>query len=45
LYLHSQIHGKLISELTSLTQAIALDAERLRGHQSDLLTGEPAIRD
>ena len=24
---------------------MALDAERLRAHQTDLLTGEPAIRD
>lgn len=43
--LHSQIHAKLQSELASLTQAMALDAERLRANQSDLLAGEPAIRD
>lgn len=32
-------------ELASLTQAFALDAERLRAIQSDLLAGDPAIRD
>ena len=43
--LHSQVHAKLSSELASLTQAMALDGERLRAHQNDLLAGEPAIRD
>ncbi|KAI8998711.1 UEV-domain-containing protein [Trametes punicea] len=33
------------SELASLSQAMALDAERLRANQTDLLAGEPAIRD
>lgn len=28
-----------------MSQAMALDAERLRAHQKDLLAGEPAIRD
>lgn len=45
LQLYSQIQGKLASELASLSQAMTLDAERLRAHQADLLTGEPAIRD
>lgn len=43
--LHEQVHAKLASELASLTQAMALDGERLRAHQNDLLAGEPAIRD
>lgn len=43
--MHAQIHEKLTSELASLSQAMALDAERLRAHQADLLSGEPAIRD
>ncbi|KIM87029.1 hypothetical protein PILCRDRAFT_815462 [Piloderma croceum F 1598] len=45
LRLHSQIHAKLTSELASLSQAMALDTERLRAHQTDILSGEPAIRD
>lgn len=45
LRLHSQIHAKLTSELASLSQAMALDTERLHAHQTDLLSGEPAIRD
>ena len=45
LQLHGQIRDKLTSEFASLSQAMALDAERLRAHQADLLTGEPAIRD
>ncbi|KAF7294965.1 UEV-domain-containing protein [Mycena indigotica] len=43
--LHSAIHSKLIAELSSLQQALSIDAERLRAHQADLLAGEPAIRD
>ncbi|KAF6765172.1 UEV-domain-containing protein [Ephemerocybe angulata] len=43
--LHRQVHHKLTSELHSLSKALALDAERLRAHQNDLLAGEPAIRD
>jgi len=43
--LHSKVHAKLTSELNSSIHAIALDAERLRAHQTDLLAGEPAIRD
>lgn len=39
------MHAKLQSELASLQHAMALDAERLRAHQADLLAGEPAIRD
>ena len=45
LRLHEQVQAKLRSELASLQQAMALDAERLRAHQADLLAGEPAIRD
>jgi ESCRT-I complex subunit TSG101 len=45
LSLHQQVHRKLSSELNSLSQALALDAERLRAQQSDLLAGEPAIKD
>ena len=45
LQLHAQIEGNLTSELASLSHAMALDAERLRAHQADLLAGEPAIRD
>ncbi|KAI0082701.1 UEV-domain-containing protein [Panus rudis PR-1116 ss-1] len=39
------VHAKLTSELASLEQVMALDAERLRALQNDLLAGEPAIRD
>ncbi|KAJ7172514.1 UEV domain-containing protein [Mycena filopes] len=45
LRLHAAVHAKLSSELASLGHALALDAERLRAHQADLLAGEPAIRD
>jgi ESCRT-I complex subunit TSG101 len=45
LRLHAQVHEKLKSELNSLSQALSLDAERLRAHQADLLLGEPAIKD
>ncbi|KAF9532944.1 UEV domain-containing protein [Crepidotus variabilis] len=45
LRLHAQVHQKVTSELNSLAQALALDAERLRAHQADLLAGEPAIKD
>lgn len=45
LRLHSQVHDKFGSELASLSQVILLDAERLRAQQTDLLAGEPAIRD
>ncbi|KAI0664890.1 UEV-domain-containing protein [Cubamyces menziesii] len=45
LRLHDQVHAKISSELASLSQAMALDAERLRANQADLLAGEPAIRD
>ncbi|KAF8163268.1 UEV domain-containing protein [Crassisporium funariophilum] len=43
--LQAQVHQKLVSELNSLSQALALDADRLRTYQTDLLTGEPAIKD
>ncbi|KAI0321637.1 UEV domain-containing protein [Amylostereum chailletii] len=45
LRLHAAAHDKLSSELASLAQVMALDADRLRAHQRDLLAGEPAIRD
>ncbi|KAJ7452462.1 UEV domain-containing protein [Mycena galericulata] len=45
LRLHAAVHAKFSTELASLGQALALDAERLRAHQADLLAGEPAIRD
>jgi ESCRT-I complex subunit TSG101 len=45
LHLHAEVHHKLMSELGSLSEALATDAERLRAHQTDLLNGEPAIRD
>ncbi|KAF4614691.1 hypothetical protein D9613_003029 [Agrocybe pediades] len=45
LRLQSEVHQKFTSELSSLSQALALDAERLRAQQSDLLAGEPAIKD
>ncbi|KAF7304853.1 UEV-domain-containing protein [Mycena kentingensis (nom. inval.)] len=43
--LHATLHSKLTAELASLQHALAIDAERLRAHQADLLAGEPAIRD
>ena len=43
--MHAQVHEKLKSELYSLTRALALDSEKLRAHQADLLLGEPAIKD
>ncbi|KAH9951378.1 UEV domain-containing protein [Amylocystis lapponica] len=45
LALHGRVHARVSSELASLAQAMALDAERLRAHQADLLAGTPAIRD
>ncbi|KAI0934374.1 hypothetical protein AcW1_005917 [Taiwanofungus camphoratus] len=45
LRLHTQVHAKLQSELASLSHAMVIDAERLLAHQTDLLAGEPAIRD
>ncbi|KAI0781019.1 UEV domain-containing protein [Trametes elegans] len=45
LRLHDEVHAKVSSELASLSQAMALDSERLRANQADLLAGEPAIRD
>ncbi|KAI0064599.1 UEV-domain-containing protein [Artomyces pyxidatus] len=45
LSLHARVHAKVTSELASLAQAMALDAKRLRAHQTDLLAGEPAVRD
>lgn len=45
LRLHAAVHAKFTNELASLSQALALDTERLRAHQKDLLSGEPAIRD
>jgi ESCRT-I complex subunit TSG101 len=45
LALHANVHAKFSSELASLQHALALDAERLRAHQTDLLAGAPAVRD
>ncbi|KAG1905691.1 UEV-domain-containing protein [Suillus fuscotomentosus] len=45
LRLHAQVHDKIASELASLSHVMLLDGERLRAQQTDLLTGEPAIRD
>jgi len=45
LQLQARIYDKLESEMNSLSHALALDAERLRALQADLLAGEPAIRD
>ncbi|KAH7916050.1 UEV domain-containing protein [Hygrophoropsis aurantiaca] len=45
LRLHAQLHQKIHSELASLSQVMQLDAERLHAQQTDLLAGEPAIRD
>ncbi|KAI0302259.1 UEV domain-containing protein [Russula brevipes] len=45
LQLHARVHEKLRAELASVSQAMTLDAERLRAQQADLLTGVPAIRD
>ncbi|KAK7693592.1 hypothetical protein QCA50_003161 [Cerrena zonata] len=45
LQIHAHVYQKITSELASLSQVMALDAERLRAHQKDLLAGEPAIRD
>ncbi|KAH9484300.1 Tumor susceptibility gene 101 protein [Psilocybe cubensis] len=45
LRLQSEVHRKLTAELNSLSQALAIDAERLRAQQADLLAGEPAIKD
>lgn len=45
LRLHAEVYNKFMSEIGSLSGALATDAERLRAHQTDLLNGEPAIRD
>ncbi|CAA7271732.1 unnamed protein product [Cyclocybe aegerita] len=45
LRLQTEVHQKLTSELNSLSQALSLDAEKLRAQQADLLAGEPAIKD
>ncbi|KIJ69427.1 hypothetical protein HYDPIDRAFT_106038 [Hydnomerulius pinastri MD-312] len=45
LQLHAQVHDKIRSEFSSLSQVMLLDAERLRAQQTDLLAGEPAVRD
>ncbi|KAF8636554.1 hypothetical protein AX17_003366 [Amanita inopinata Kibby_2008] len=45
LQLHGTLHDRIGMEMDSLSQALALDAERLRTLQTDLLAGEPAIRD
>lgn len=45
LRLHALVHDKIASELASLSHVMLLDGERLRAQQTDLLAGEPAIRD
>ncbi|KIL69714.1 hypothetical protein M378DRAFT_184118 [Amanita muscaria Koide BX008] len=45
LQLHSHVHDKIKLEISTLSQGIASDTERLRALQADLLAGEPAIRD
>ena len=45
LQLHAQVNDKLRSEFSSLSQLVLLEADRLRAQQTDLLAGEPAIRD
>ena len=45
LQLQARIQDKVESEMNSLSHALALDAERLRALQADLLAGEPAIKD
>ncbi|KAG9318446.1 hypothetical protein JVU11DRAFT_537 [Chiua virens] len=45
LQLHAHVHDKMRSEFSSLSQLILLETDRLRTQQSDLLAGEPAIRD
>lgn len=45
LQLHAQVHDKIRSEFSSLSQLTLLETDRLRTQQTDLLAGEPAIRD
>jgi ESCRT-I complex subunit TSG101 len=45
LHLQRQVQEKFAAEFASFSQAMALDTERLRAQQADLLAGEPAIRD
>ncbi|KAG8932910.1 hypothetical protein FRC02_000337 [Tulasnella sp. 418] len=45
LQLHAKLHQKFTTELASLAQTLSSDSERLRSTQTDLLNGEPAIRD
>ncbi|KAH0830535.1 hypothetical protein J3R83DRAFT_1987 [Lanmaoa asiatica] len=45
LQLHAHVHDKIRSEFSSLSQLMILEADRLRAQQTDLLAGEPAIRD
>jgi ESCRT-I complex subunit TSG101 len=45
LALHSALHAKLHASLTTLSQTLASDTQRLQAAQRDLLAGEPAIRD
>jgi ESCRT-I complex subunit TSG101 len=43
--LHAQVHEKFTNELNKFTAAMAKDTEGPRAAQSDLLSGEPAIKD
>ncbi|KAG9031409.1 hypothetical protein FRB95_002773 [Tulasnella sp. JGI-2019a] len=45
LHLHNTLHQKFSAELQSFSTALAEDGERQRATQTDLLHGEPAIRD
>ena len=45
LQLQKQVQEKFAAEFSSLSRAMAVDAERLRAQQADLLAGEPAIHD
>ncbi|KAK2466951.1 hypothetical protein APHAL10511_001209 [Amanita phalloides] len=45
LQLQARFYDKIESEMNALSHGLALDTERLRVVQTDLLAGEPAIRD
>ncbi|KAG8881094.1 hypothetical protein FRB98_004551 [Tulasnella sp. 332] len=45
MHLHNTLHQKFSAELNSFGAALAEDGERQRAIQTDLLHGEPAIRD
>jgi len=45
LQMHNTLHEKFTAEFNSFSTALAEDGERQRATQTDLLHGEPAIRD